>query len=189
MMFRRRVELSPLRKFREHLWPRAGFKRSFRYNVHRLRRIDDSAYGIAAGLACGVGVAFTPFIGFHFVFAMLLAWLIRGNIIAAALGTLVGNPWTYPFTFLWTYEVGHWLLGGKAVSHIPEDITLLYLIRHPWRILLPMTVGGIPTALVAWVVTFFPARILIERSRGIRRARLEARAAENRRSAAEAKAR
>jgi uncharacterized protein (DUF2062 family) len=52
-----------------------------------------------------------------------------------------------------------------------------------------MTVGGIPTALVAWVVTFFPARILIKRSREIRRARLEARAAENRRSAAEAKAR
>jgi uncharacterized protein (DUF2062 family) len=179
MMFRRRQPLSRLNRIRAYVWPRSGLRRSWRYNVRRLQRIEDSSYSIAAGLACGVAVAFTPFVGLHFVLAALIAWLIGGNIIASALGTLVGNPWTFPLFFLWTYQLGHWLLGGAAVRHLPDDITLRYLIDHPMRLLLPMALGSIPTALAAWAVTFFPTRILIERAQKLRRSRIREGAARN----------
>ena len=66
----------------------------------RLKRLQGTPYSIATGFACGVAISFTPFIGFHMILAALTAWLIRGNIIASAIGTIVGNPWTFPFIWL-----------------------------------------------------------------------------------------
>lgn len=189
MMFRRREPQTLRERVREYLWPRAGLRRSWRYNIQRLKRLNDSSYSIAAGLACGVAIAFTPFVGFHFVLAALVAWLIGGNVIASALGTLVGNPWTFPLFFWWTYEVGHWMLGGATVHHLPEDITIRFLFAHPMRLFVPMMLGSIPTALAAWVVTFFPARVLINRSQKLRRHRIResSQARAQKRSEAQAK--
>ena len=172
MMFRRRKPLTWAERLREYVWPRSGLRRSWRYNIQRLKRLNDTSYSIAAGLACGVAVAFTPFIGFHFLLAAFVAWLIGGNIIASALGTLIGNPWTYPIILWWTYEVGHWMLGGVTVRRLPEDITFRFLIDHPMRLFLPMMLGSVPSVLGAWIVTFFPARIIINRAQKMRRRRI-----------------
>lgn len=171
MMFRRR-EKQPLRhRLRDYVWPRIGIKRAWTYLMHRVFRIDDTSYRIAAGLACGVAISFTPFIGFHFLLAALLAWAIRANIIVSALGTLVGNPWTIPFFCIWTYEVGRWMLGAENAAALPAAITLPYLFEHPFRLLLPMTLGSIPTAIVVWFVAFFPLEIVVSRAQEMRRHR------------------
>ena len=67
------------------------------YYKLRLARLPDSNYAISSGFACGGMVSFTPLLGFHFVLAVIFAYLIRGNIIAALIGTVVGNPITFPF--------------------------------------------------------------------------------------------
>jgi len=171
MMFRRRKSVPLSARLRDHIWPRRGFRRSWRYLMLRVLRINDSSYRIAAGLACGIAVAFTPFVGFHTLLAALMAWLIRGNIIASLLGTLIGNPWVLPFLLWSSYSVGHWLLGGAAVRNLPEDITFLYLIHHPMKTFLPMAVGSVPNAIIAWLVTFWPAKILVARYQIMRRER------------------
>ncbi len=74
--------------------------------VQRLLRLSDSSYSIAAGFACGAAVSFTPFIGFHILLAIALAHLLRSNVLAAIIGTAVGNPWTFPFIFVLLYRVG-----------------------------------------------------------------------------------
>lgn len=173
MMFRRRKSIPLSARIRDHLWPRRGFRRSWRYLMLRVLRINNSSYRIAAGFACGVAVAFTPFIGFHFLLAALIAWLIGANIIASALGTLIGNPWVLPFLLWSSYSVGHWLLGGAAVKRLPEDITFLYLMHHPLKTFLPMAVGSIPNGIIAWLVIFWPAKILIGRYQIGRRQRRE----------------
>ena len=78
----------------------------FQYLTHRVVRIPGSSYSIACGLAFGAAVSFTPFIGLHFLISMGLAWVFRANVIAAAIGTVVGNPWTFPFIWLATYQTG-----------------------------------------------------------------------------------
>jgi uncharacterized protein len=171
MMFRRRQPQALKDRMRDYFWPRIGLRRAWRYLMHRMLRIDDTSYGIAAGLASGIAISFTPFVGFHFVLAALLAWLIRANIIASALGTLVGNPWTLPFIYVCTYEVGMRILGAEHAAMLPDDITLKYLIAHPMRLLLPMMVGGLPTAILAWFVTFFPLKVLVARAQKLRRHR------------------
>ena len=52
-MFKRRHQLAWYQKLREWVWPRAGWNRMGRYFAHRLQRMPDTPYRIAAGLACG----------------------------------------------------------------------------------------------------------------------------------------
>ena len=171
-MFKRRIPLPFHRQLKEVLWPRAGFRRSMRYVAHRLGRLPGTPYRIAAGFACGAAISFTPFIGFHILLAMLLALSIRGNLIASGIGTVVGNPWTFPLIWFWAYTFGHWLLGLEGSGDLPDQMTFLYIRDHPMQVLWPMTVGGIPTAIMAWMVFFLPMRRLVEEYQRARRWRI-----------------
>ena len=91
-MFRRRNKPSLTTRLRNMIWPEGGWKRYGQYILMRLNRLKGTPQEIAAGVACGVAISFTPFVGFHFVLAAITAWLVRGNILASALGTAAGNP-------------------------------------------------------------------------------------------------
>ena len=189
-MFRRREPLPLHHRAWYVLWPQAGWRRASLYMAHRVRRLPGTPYRIAAGFACGAAVSFTPFIGFHFVFAALLAVVLRGNVVASLIGTAVGNPWTFAVIWPSIYNLGRWILGESPVvapSHEPDFISLFtglirallefdlaYIIDHVSPVLWPMTVGGIPIALVVWVVFFWPVRGVVAeyqhaRSRRVRR--------------------
>ena len=75
-------------------------------------RIADagSAYSLASGFACGVAVSFTPLVGFHLLLACGLAYFIRGNLATALLGTIFGNPWTFPLIFVLLQAIGEGLI-------------------------------------------------------------------------------
>ena len=164
-----------LQRTREFVWPRMGWLRAGTYIRHRVARLPGSPYSIAAGLACGVAVSFTPFIGLHFVLGAVIAWLIGGNLIASAIGTAVGNPWTFPFIWWGTLQLGELILGSSRAANIPENISLHYIFDHPWAVLLPMTVGGLLVAVTIWIVVYFSASYFVERYQRIRAERLRRR--------------
>ena len=157
-MFGRRNPLPVHHWVQSFVWPKAGWRRASRYIAHRVRRLPGTPYRIAAGFACGAAVSFTPFIGLHFVFAALFALLLRGNVVASAIGTAVGNPWTFPFIWVWTFALGQWLIGAEAASDLPVTLSLSYIFERPLDVLWPMTLGALPTALVVWMGTFWTAR-------------------------------
>ena len=175
MLFDRRHKPSLGAKARNLIWPRSGWRRATRYLAHRVRRIPGTPYAIAAGFACGAAVSMTPFPGLHFLLAGMLAWIIGGSILASAIGTAVGNPWTFPFIWLWIFNLGSWVLGSENVLSA-DEITLSYLLDHPLDILLPMMVGAIPTGLLAWFVFFWPIRRMVRSYQDHRRDRLARRA-------------
>ena len=157
-MLGRRHPLPIYRRVREFVWPSGGWHRTSLYIAHRVRRLPGTPYRIAAGFACGAAISFTPFIGFHFVGAALLSTLLRGSLLASAIGTVVGNPWTFPFIWTWIYALGQWLLGGEVVSELPVVLSLTYIFERPLDVLWPMTVGGVPTSVAAWFAFFWPVR-------------------------------
>ena len=172
-MFGRRETLSILRRVKEFVWPSPGWRRAARYAGHRLSRLPGSPYRIAAGIASGAAVSFTPLVGFHFIAAALLALAVRGNVIASAIGTAVGNPWTFPFIWAWTFATGRWLLGEQVSGIYPELLTLEFIFENPLHILWPMAVGSLPTAIVVWFVVFLPARSMVAQYQRARRWRLK----------------
>ncbi|MEQ8249268.1 MAG: DUF2062 domain-containing protein [Alphaproteobacteria bacterium] len=171
MLFKPRKPRSILYRARNILWPRAGWGRTFSYLRHRVARLPGTPESIAIGLACGIAVSFTPLMGFHFLVAALLAWVMGGNFLASALGTAFGNPWTFPLIWLWIYKLGTWILGADA--GVSEEFTLTVIRDDFLGIFLPMLVGGLPTALVVWFVSYFPFKYLIRSYRRARRHRVE----------------
>ena len=68
---------------------------------------------VGRGLWTGVFASFTPFFGLHFIIALVLAKLMRGNMLASLLGTFFGNPLTLvPISFT-ALNTGYFILGGR----------------------------------------------------------------------------
>jgi uncharacterized protein (DUF2062 family) len=93
---------------------------------------EESPERVAAAIALGIGIGFSPFIGFHIWIALGLAFLFRLNKIDAALGQFAGNPWTLPAVYAFGYRLGRRLLAydRRSVPSLPWD-RLLH--RDFWR--------------------------------------------------------
>lgn len=116
MIFKRRDPKPTLRAMAELMWPRGGWARAFYYVKHRMKRLPDSPERIARGIWVGVFTAFTPFYGLHFLIAAVLAKMVKGNVLAALMGTFFGNPLTYVPIGVAALQTGHFLLG----TEVPE---------------------------------------------------------------------
>ncbi|MCR9147021.1 MAG: DUF2062 domain-containing protein [Rhodobacteraceae bacterium] len=94
------------KRLRAFVWPKKGFIRAWKYLAVRLSRLKKSPHAIAAGAASGVAASFSPLLGLHIVLAGVLTFITRGSMVAALVGTLIGNPLTFPIFFSATYWVG-----------------------------------------------------------------------------------
>lgn len=134
VVFARRTRLSLLVRARDLIWPRIGFRRAIRYVAHRVARLPGSPHAIAGGLAWGIAISFTPLLGLHIFLGGLGAWLTRGSILAAAIGTAAGNPWTFPFIWALVYEIGITILDIDGDAAPPLD-SLRVLFEELWPLL------------------------------------------------------
>ena len=115
-----------------------SFKRTKKYILVNLKRMKGSSHEIAIGLACGISISFTPFLGLHALLALTLAWALRASMAAALIGTLFGNPWTFPFIWYFSYEIGKlFILENSSLSSqylLPslkhEMIVLFILVKY-----------------------------------------------------------
>ncbi len=144
MVFRRRNPLTWRQWLAQSFWPRGGWGRALLYLNHRLRRLPDPPHRIARGVFAGIWATFTPFFGVHFVIAAGLAWAIRGNLLAALIATLIGNPLTFPFIAVLSVELGNWMLGHGGEMGAMQIFTALgqagaELSANFWAIFTPET--------------------------------------------------
>ncbi|ABS64477.1 conserved hypothetical protein [Parvibaculum lavamentivorans DS-1] len=170
-MFRRRVELHPIQKIREIFWPRSGWKRTLQYGWRRVWRLSGTPHAIALGVAAGAFSSCTPFLGFHILLAMLVAWVLRGNLIASAIGTFVGNPLTFPAIWFVVYEAGHFIIGSPtpADPDIAETLQSERAFDMILPLLVPLTVGSIPVGIMLGGVSYIVVRSGVEAYQGQRR--------------------
>lgn len=177
-MFKRRKPRSYGQIATEMIYPRGGWRRAGTYVVHRLRRLPDQPHRIGRGVAAGVIISFTPFFGFHFICAAALAWVLRGNILAALLATFVGNPATFPFIGVLAVTIGRFLLGmhgdlpphlifvefGRASAEVWHNIQAIFgpgiakwdhLSDFFHDVYLPYLVGGLIPGILCGVVAHY----------------------------------
>ena len=177
-MFRRRTKQSLTAWSVAQLWPRGGPWRALKYQWHRLRRLPDPPHRVARGIFAGTFVNFPPIYGFQIPAAIALAWVLRGNILAAVLATLLSNPITTPIIAVVSLQSGYWILGrtehlsvkgifaafGMAASEIWHNVTAMFTPAEAhwdglagfWdRIYLPFLVGSIvPGLLVSFLLAW-----------------------------------
>jgi uncharacterized protein (DUF2062 family) len=175
MIFKRRDKPPFIERLREIVYPRKGLWRGLGYIRKRLHRLPDSPHRIALGFACGAAASFTPFFGFHIVIAAAVAWLLRGNILAAAFGTIVGNPVTFPFIAAFSLETG-WRILDTGAGAAGSDFSVGWLLDNIEQIFLPYLVGGILPGLLCGVVCYWFIGPIVEAYQNRRRRRLTERA-------------
>lgn len=161
MLFRRRNRPTRIERLRVAVWPRNSWARSTRYFGKRVLRLTATPHAIAIGFAAGAFASCTPLVGFHFLTAFALAYLLRGNMIAAALGTSIGNPLTFPFIWAFTFKFGRWVLYGRAPNTDPHQVHQQFQqgifeksLDALWPMLKPMFIGSVPLGLVVGTVSY-----------------------------------
>jgi uncharacterized protein (DUF2062 family) len=176
-MFLRRKSPGFWLRVRNVIWPKMGLSRAWRYLVHRMARMKASPHAIALGFAAGAFASFTPFVGLHFILAGLIALALRASILASAIGTVVGNPLTFPFIWLTTYNVGAALLGretkGEVVLDVPagsESAVNAGMMDVAGRlfdriepVFLPMIIGGTLLGLACAAACYFIVHVSVDR--------------------------
>ena len=114
MVFRRRTRLTLPERLQALVYPKGGWRRAARYVWVRLTRLPDPPHRIARGIWAGIFVSFTPLFGVHLGLGAVLAFVLRGNVLAALLATMVGNPLSFPVIAVLSIQLGHLLLGNAA---------------------------------------------------------------------------
>lgn len=178
MLFRRRTPQKLARRVRVAIWPSNGWRRSVQYFSKRVMRLSGSPHAVALGFATGVFVSWTPFVGFHIVMGVALAFLFGGNLVAAALGTVVGNPLTFPVMWWSTFT-----LGNRMLAHDPAEFSFARVAdafaHQPLSgilpLITPMTVGSLPLGVASAIVSYAIVAMAVSAYQTARRRRLSSR--------------
>jgi uncharacterized protein len=91
-----------------------------RRTLRGVTRLQDTPYRIAMGAACGLFTACLPMLG-QMVLAMILARILRANVLAAAPWTWITNPITSLPIWYGCYLIGAGVLGREPLTR--EQIT------------------------------------------------------------------
>lgn len=175
MILKRRDKKPFWGRVKNYVWPQMGWSRFLAYVKKRIIRLSDTPHNIALGIAFGLACSFNPYVGTHIIQAAALALLFRANVPASALGTLLGNPSTFPF--LWWIA----LVAGQAfltALGFDVDLTngqgndsqslLIAAKENPAEALLPWTVGGYLVGIATIPICYFIAFPLIKTAKAAR---------------------
>ena len=155
-----------------------AFSRTKKYISLSIRRIKGTPQALSLGLATGIAISFTPFIGLHALLAIFISWVIGGSMAAALIGTLFGNPWTFPLIWYFTFEIGQFINYGLlsydeefSFNTIKKEIsTLLVILKNivifanipeleenveKLKLIPFMIVGSIPLVFITWILSYF----------------------------------
>ena len=136
-----------------------NLKRASLFYFLKLVRVKDTQDKLAIGFACGSMVSFTPLIGFHFFLAVIFAYILRGNIVASLIGTFVGNPFTFPFIWIFIYKVGN--IFFKNDQNVSIELTFQSLFDQGYDILMPMFIGSLIVSIPIWLISYYTVKFLI----------------------------
>ncbi|HEY0793433.1 MAG TPA: DUF2062 domain-containing protein [Chthoniobacterales bacterium] len=142
----------------------------FREKCKQVLSLDGPPHAIALGMAVGMFFGLIPLWGLKTLLAIGIARLLQGSVAAAAIAVTLHDlilP-LLPLVLRWEYKVGYWLLSRPHA--FPPRLQLVH--HHPavwlhWSTFLtvgrPLLVGSVIVATPIAVVTYYLARILLER--------------------------
>lgn len=158
-------------RWREYIWPSMGLMSFLRYTELKVKRQRDAQHRVALGLAIGAFFGCVPLLG-QFFLASYVAWLLRANVLMAAVGSFINNPWTFAVFMAWNYKLGHWLLGNHKPPPLPQWDKIFSSLMDVY---FPMLLGGVMTGVLAAILLYVLVRVNLVRYQAARTHLLQAR--------------
>ena len=137
-----------------------------REKARQLVSLRDTPHAIAMGVAVGMFFGLSPLWGLKTLLALLVARLLQGNLVAAAIAASLHDvvlP-VMPLLLRWEYDIGYWLLSHP--HELPPRLHLVHSRPSDWlhwstflTVGRPLLVGAvllaIPVSIAAYYVTLF----------------------------------
>ena len=167
-----------------------NWKERWRINAKRYWRsiimLDDTPHRIAWGVAIGTLIAWQPIMGAQMIVASIVAWVLRGNVMAALPMVWMSNPATFVPFYYFTYWLGAICLsielkGIEEISQLWSKITELGLIDGTielvtdfgktvfYPMILGGTIVGVANGILFYVLTQWGVRVYQRRKGQLRR--------------------
>ncbi len=157
----------------------------FREGFKNIFRVKDTPHRIALAFAIGVFMGISPFLGFHYIGAFAIAWVLRLNKLVAFVGVSVNNPWTIvPISTFCTW-VGKELIGFEQIlprvdwkkvtlmniiSKLSDIENFVKMIKSLFPLIASFFVGSLVICTLSAVLSYFIIHIMVTRYQRIRNA-------------------
>ena len=103
--------------------------RTAKYYYLKFLRLQGDPHSLAMGVAIGLFVGITPTIPLHSALIIILAWPLRGNILAAFIAaTAISNPLTWLPQYYFSWIIGNWLLPGHLSWNRIQSLLCMRLL-------------------------------------------------------------
>ena len=135
---------------------------------NRFLKLRGSPRQASLGMALGVFVGMTPFLGFHTAMAVMLASLFKWSKVTAVVGVLITNPLTAPIIYPITYRLGAMLTGFSDPiqwTRLLEPGAVIDLMKNSPMIIIDMLVGGILVGLPLSIVIYFITHAVVSKAK------------------------
>jgi len=123
------------------------------------RNQNGSPFFNAKGLAIGVFSGCFPFFGLQTLIGVFFAKLAKGNVLLAAIGTWISNPFTYLPLYYFNYKVGSIFFNTPSNEIIEKNLVIDDLWKQgsifSLRLILGSSCVGFLLALICGSVVFF----------------------------------
>tara|TARA_B100000123_G_C25608932_1_gene374850 strand:+ start:94 stop:537 length:444 start_codon:yes stop_codon:yes gene_type:complete len=127
------------------------------------RQQNESPSFNAKGLAIGVFSGCFPFFGFQTLLGVFFAKLAKGNIVLAAIGTWISNPFTYIPLYYFNYKVGSIFIRNSTNITIDRSLGINDLWEQgsifSIKLLLGSSVVGLSLACITGVIVLWLYKI------------------------------
>jgi len=142
-----------------------------------LLHIHDTPERTAAAYALGVFLGFSPFLGFHTILAVILAFVLNLNRVAVLLGVYSNLPWIIAAYYAFTTMVGAAIMRVRVPPGFRERLFELFELstrsREFWRqlgqllepLVLPYFIGSLLGAALLAAVAYPVALAFLQRRR------------------------
>ena len=131
------------------------------------RNQNGSPFFNAKGLAIGVFSGCFPFFGFQTLIGVFFAKLAKGNVLLAAIGTWISNPFTYIPLYYLNYKVGSIFFNTSSNEIIEKSLVINDLWKQgrifSLKLLLGSSCVGFLLALICGSIVFFIYKIKLKR--------------------------
>jgi uncharacterized protein (DUF2062 family) len=123
--------------------------------VKKLLHIDDTPERTALAYSIGIFLGFSPFLGFHTLMGLVIAFLFGLNRVAILLGVWTNTPWWIVPYYMMATWVGMWVTGFwidwatlKRIFQFGMDQEFMSLdfwsrITSQWGLLLSFGIGSL----------------------------------------------
>ncbi|MFZ3208961.1 MAG: DUF2062 domain-containing protein [Geobacteraceae bacterium] len=130
-------------------------KEKWKKRCKEILSLDNHPGHIAAGLAVGVFISFTPFFAFHTALALASAFIFRLNKVTCITGAWVNTPLTVVPVLALSYKLGDLLRGLPPVELNLKGLEWQHLKGYAASILLGASILGFIAAVIAYFLCYY----------------------------------